>query len=46
MQFLKDPDQRQLLAGRLARIACQQLVEVGCPSAQFRPRLNIPPVLK
>src|SRR5205085_5758053 len=40
VQFLEEPDQRQLLAGSLRRIARQQLVEFCCPSAQLRSRLD------
>ena len=45
-QFLEDPDQRQLLAGSLRRIARQQLVEFCCPSAQLRSRLDLTFVLE
>jgi hypothetical protein len=45
-QFLEDPDQRQLLAGSLRRIARQQLVEFCCPSAQLRSRLNLTFILE
>ena len=34
VQFLKDPDQRQLLAGRLGHVPGQQLVEIRRPPAQ------------
>ena len=45
-QFLEDPDQRQLLAGSLRRIARQQLVEFCCPSAQLRSRLDLTLILE
>ena len=40
-QFLEDPDQRQLLACSLRRIARQQLVDLCCPSSEFRSRLDL-----
>src|SRR3954452_23704297 len=44
-EFLEDPDQRQLLAEGLGRIAFQQFIELGRPSPQLRPRLHVPLVL-
>ena len=40
-QFLEDPDQRQLFARSLRRIARQQLVEFCCSLAQLRSRLDL-----
>src|SRR4029077_3691531 len=40
-QFLEDPDQRQLLACSLRRIARQQLVDLCCPSSELRSRLDL-----
>jgi len=45
-QLLKDPDQRQLLADTLRRIARQQLIEIRCPSTQLRPGLDLPLILE
>ena len=45
-QLFEDPDQRQLLAGGLGRIACQQRVKFCRPPAQLRPRLHLPLVLE
>jgi len=39
-ELLEDPDQRQLLASRLGRVAFQQFVELSRPSSQLRPRLD------
>jgi hypothetical protein len=46
VQFLEDPDQRQLLAGSLRRIARQQLVEFCRPPAQLRSRLDLTLILE
>jgi len=40
-QFLENPDQRQLLAEGLGRIAFQQFIELRRPSPQLRPRLHV-----
>src|SRR5262249_43337152 len=45
-QVLEDPDQRQLLAGRLGRITFQQFVERTCPSTQLRSWLDLALVLE
>jgi hypothetical protein len=45
-QFLKDPDQRQLLAGGLFGIAGQQGVEFFRPPPELRARLDIALVFK
>src|SRR5215831_20824663 len=45
-QVLEHPDQRQLLASRLGRIAFQQFVERSCPSTQLWPWLDVALVLK
>ena len=45
-QFLEDADQRQLLAGGLGRVPCQQFVEFCRPPPQLRPRLDVPLVLE
>ena len=45
-ELLEDPDQRQLLASRLGRVAFQQFVELSRPSPQLRPRLDGPLVLE
>src|SRR5215831_758238 len=45
-ELLKDPDQRQLLATGLGRVELQQLVELGRPPPELRPRLNDPLVLE
>src|SRR5271157_57965 len=39
-QFLENPDQRQLLAGSLGRVPCQQFVEIRRPPPQLRPGLD------
>ena len=45
-ELLEDPDQRQLLASSLGRVAFQQFVELSRPSSQLRPRLDGPLVLE
>jgi hypothetical protein len=45
-QFLEDPDQRQLLAGRLGRIIRQQPVELVRPAPQLGPGLDFTFVFK
>src|SRR5690606_6172479 len=40
-QFLIDPDQRQLLARRLAEIAIQEPVELVLPRSDLRLRLSL-----
>jgi hypothetical protein len=45
-QLLEEPDQRQLLAGGLDRIAGQQVVELRRPSPELRPRLDLALVLE
>src|SRR6516164_3025776 len=45
-ELLEDPDQRQLLTTGLGRVEFQQLVELGRPPSELRPRLNDPLVLE
>src|SRR5262249_2402320 len=45
-QVLEDPDQCELLAGRLGGVAGQQLVEVVCPPPELRSWLDLPLVLE
>src|SRR5271169_5207132 len=45
-QFLKDPDQRQLLARCLGHVTGQQRVEIRRPPAQLRSRLDVAIVLE
>src|SRR5215467_9309431 len=45
-ELLEDLDQRQLLTTGLGRVELQQLVELGRPPPELRPRLNDPLVLE